>query len=205
MGSFLPSDNINGDSQDTITHFREQSTVFTSIFLTTSKLKNEFVKIEERNSKLTNKCVKIKKKIFSKLKNKFVQIDKNYFSKWILIVEKDKWIIVQNHLDQTFSPRCRTFVFSLCWFPSAVLTQVLKKLASADHRSRKQEWSMDQFVREMTTNNLSQSPAKKVTRPTYIDKRQQFSNLQMLVMSHLQAQFVVEYGVVIPLDLFLVV
>ena len=112
-------------------------------------------------------------------------------------VEKDKWIIVQNHLDQTFSPRCRTFVFSLCWFPLPVLTQVLKKLASADHRSRKQEWSMDQFVREMTTNNLSQSPAKKVTRPTYIDKRQQFSNLQMLVMSHLQAQFVVEYGFVI--------
>ena len=52
-----------------------------------------------------------------------------------------------------------------------VLTEVLKKSARSDHRSRKLEWSMvDQFVREMTTNNLSQSAAKKVTRPTFCGK-----------------------------------
>ena len=60
---------------------------------------------------------------------------------------------------------------------------------------------MDQFVREMTTNNLSQSPAKKVTRPTNIDNRQQFSGLQMTVASHLQTQLFAEYGFVIALDL----
>ena len=52
-----------------------------------------------------------------------------------------------------------------------VLTEVLKKSARPDRRSRKLEWSMvDQFVREMTTNNLSQSAAKKVTRPTFCGK-----------------------------------
>ena len=52
-----------------------------------------------------------------------------------------------------------------------VLTEVLKKSARLDRRSRKLEWSMvDQFVREMTTNNLSQSAPKKVTRPTFCGK-----------------------------------
>ena len=53
--------------------------------------------------------------------------------------------------------------------PSAEHENRLKFWESFDHRSRKQpEWSMEQFVREMTTNNLSQSAAKRVTRPTYI-------------------------------------
>ena len=108
----------------------------------------------------------------------------------------------QNYLNQTFSPRSRIFLFLMLVFFCSSRAQVLKKLATPDQRSRKLEWSMEQFVREMTTNNLSQSAAKKVTRPTNIDNRQQFSSLQMTITSYLLTQFVVEYGFVIALDLW---